>query len=106
MKNLTIIFLLITSLAYGQSDSVKTVNAKSAEASSSTSNVVQPNEFKVNAKNFTTELNVNLFQGSLSLNNALQQIKVRYFVGNGWAYRFAVNFNSQKSSNGSSSPYG
>ncbi|MBS1507508.1 MAG: hypothetical protein JSS79_12755 [Bacteroidetes bacterium] len=43
---------------------------------------------KAKAKSISTELNVNLFQGSLSFNNALQQIKVRYFRTDDVAYRF------------------
>lgn len=107
MKNPAFFFLLIFStFVYGQSDTIKAVNAKPVEVTPTPKEVQPPNEFKVNAKNFTTELNVNLFQGSLTLNNALQQIKVRYFVNNGWAYRFALNFNSQTASNGQSAPYG
>ncbi len=106
MKIISILSLItVCSLCNAQSaDTVKTKIA--ATPTSATDTPEQKNEFKINARNFTTELNVNLFQGSLSLNNTLQQIKVRYFVNNNFAYRFALNFNSKNSSNGSSSPYG
>ena len=70
--------------------------------------IVEPpaETFKAMKGNFTTELNVNLFQGNLTFNNALQQIKVRYFTANNMAYRFALNFNSKNTKSGAASPYG
>lgn len=56
--------------------------------------------------NFSTELNINPFKGELSLNNALNQIKVRYFIADNLALRVAFNVNSTKKSNDKSNVYG
>lgn len=61
---------------------------------------------KVSQGHFTTELNINPFKGELSLNNALNQIKARYFIANNVALRIALNFNSKKTSTDNSSVYG
>lgn len=61
---------------------------------------------KVTARHFTTELNINPFQGELSLNNALNQIKVRYFLTDQTALRMGLSFNSQKSNGENSTAYG
>src|SRR4051812_17331228 len=61
---------------------------------------------KVSQGHFTTELNINPFKGDLSLNNALNQIKVRYFATNNLALRIGLNYNSKKSTEGTSSVYG
>lgn len=66
----------------------------------------QSDTLKAKARNFATELNVNPFQGNLSLNNALQQIKVRYFIKEQLALRVAFNASSKKSNNDASNPYG
>jgi hypothetical protein len=55
---------------------------------------------KARAKSISTELNVNPFQGTLSFNNSLQQIKVRYFKTDDVAYRISFigsykQFNNQ-----------
>jgi hypothetical protein len=55
---------------------------------------------------FTTELNVNLFQGDLNFNNALQQIKFRYFLNNDLALRAGFDINSKKQDVENSNPYG
>src|SRR5688572_9591439 len=51
---------------------------------------------KVTPGSFTTELNINPLKGELSLNNALNQIKVRYFAKENIALRLALNLNSKK----------
>lgn len=61
---------------------------------------------KTCAKQWTAELNVNPFQGQISLNNALNQIKVRYFATNDLAYRLAFNVNNLRKENGLSNVYG
>lgn len=61
---------------------------------------------KTCAKSWTAELNVNPFQGQISLNNALNQIKVRYFATDNLAYRLAFNINNVRRDNGQSSAYG
>jgi hypothetical protein len=61
---------------------------------------------KTCAKSWTTELNVNPFQGQISLNNALNQIKVRYFATEKLAYRLAFNMNNLRKENGQSNIYG
>lgn len=46
---------------------------------------------KARPKAISVELNINPLEGSLSFNNALQQIKIRYFKTNDVAYRIAFN---------------
>jgi hypothetical protein len=61
---------------------------------------------KVTRGRFTTELNINPFQGELSLNNALNQIKVRYFVSNNTALRIGLSLSARKSIIENSTVYG
>ncbi len=61
---------------------------------------------KTCARSWTAELNVNPFQGQISLNNALNQIKVRYFTTDKFAYRLAFNINNIRKDNGQSNVYG
>jgi hypothetical protein len=61
---------------------------------------------KVTSGRFTTELNINPFIGELSLNNALNQIKVRYFLADNTALRIGLSLSTKKSTSGSSSAYG
>jgi hypothetical protein len=70
------------------------------------SQVKAQDTLKAMRKNFSTELNINPFQGSLNFNNALQQIKVRYFLSNNMALRLALNASSKKNDNEVSSPPG
>lgn len=51
-------------------------------------------------------MNVNPFKGELSLNNALNQIKFRYFVSDQFAVRVGFTANSKKITDNQSSPYG
>jgi len=61
---------------------------------------------KTAARSWTAEINVNPFQGQISLNNAVNQIKVRYFTSNNFAYRFAFSLNNIKKDNTETSAYG
>jgi outer membrane protein W len=61
---------------------------------------------KVTAGHFTTELNFNPFQGDLSLNNAVDQIKVRYFFAGNIALRIGLTHDSRKSKSETSNAYG
>jgi hypothetical protein len=71
-----------------------------------TSFAQEADTLKATKGKFTTELNVNLFQGDLNFNNALQQIKFRYFVKNDLALRVGFDVNSKKRDNENSNPYG
>ncbi len=55
---------------------------------------------------FSTELNVNPFEGELSFNNAINQIKFRYFLSNQYALRLAINTDFKKNSNDEEMVYG
>jgi hypothetical protein len=61
---------------------------------------------KVIGGRFTTELNINPFQGELSLNNALNQIKVRYFLSDNTALRIGLSLSARKSTIENSTVYG
>jgi len=61
---------------------------------------------KPKAKTFTTELNVNPFNGQVSLNNSLNQIKIRYFVNPSLAVRLGFNLSRKDSTNNVNTPYG
>lgn len=86
MKKLSlqcIVLLFITSaLAFGQ-DTIKTP-----------------------AGRWSTEVNINPLQGQISLNNAINQIKVRYFTVNNVAFRLAFSLNNNKMDDGAKSSYG
>lgn len=53
-----------------------------------------------------TELNFNPFKGNLSLNNALNQIKVRYFITSDIAVRLGFNASKKDSTSNINNPYG
>lgn len=61
---------------------------------------------KPKAKSFTTELNVNPFNGQVSLNNSLNQIKFRYFTSPSVAVRLGFNITTKDSINNMANPYG
>jgi hypothetical protein len=69
-------------------------------------NAQTPDSLKASSKHFSTELNVNPFYGGLGLNNALQQIKIRYMVSDQVALRLAFNVNSKKNDSEKANPYG
>jgi hypothetical protein len=62
--------------------------------SSSSYHLIAQDNFKPVAGSWSTELNVNLFQGELKLNNAINQIKVRRYLNNGMTIRSAFDFSS------------
>lgn len=49
---------------------------------------------KFTPNSWGTEVNVNLLDGKVSLNNAINQIKVRHYISETLAHRFSFNFNS------------
>ncbi len=57
-------------------------------------------------RNVLTELNVNLFQGQLSLNNAINQIKFRYMLSDVYAIRLGITAESEQQTNNSDLNYG
>lgn len=61
---------------------------------------------KITQGKFTTELNVNPFIGELSLNNAINQIKLRYFNNDLSALRIAFTFNTNNQNVEELNPYG
>lgn len=68
--------------------------------------VVADDSFKARGGRLATELNVNPFQGSLSLNNAINQIKFRYFASDGLALRLAFTATSVSNEVQRTLPYG
>ena len=62
--------------------------------------------FKPGSKKFVTELNVNPFNGNISLNNSLNQIKLRYFTSPALAFRIAVTAERASISYDDRLPYG
>lgn len=67
---------------------------------------VSQDSLKTTSHSWTAELNVNPLQGQISLNNAVNQIKVRYFASNQFAYRLAFSVNNVKRDNDQKSTYG
>lgn len=61
---------------------------------------------KPQAGNVSTELNINPFNGSISLNNSFNQLKFRFFTAPNFALRLGVNANQSSSTNENSNPYG
>lgn len=61
---------------------------------------------KPSARNVTMELNINPFRGDLSLNNALNQIKLRYFTSDNFAIRLGFNVDVKKKDATVTNPYG
>lgn len=75
-------------------------------ACAQTSPVTETEGLKSTKGSFVTELNFNPFKGNLSLNNALNQIKGRYFIQDDLALRLGVGINVADSSANYGSPYG
>ncbi|MCO4293909.1 hypothetical protein NF867_13675 [Solitalea sp. MAHUQ-68] len=91
---LSIFMLTFTLFTYAQSTQTETI-------------VSEPEEtLKATAKNFATELNVNPFSGQLSLNNAVNLIKVRYFKSPELALRLGLIANSTGTNDDYNNPYG
>ncbi|MFD2512943.1 hypothetical protein ACFSRY_03630 [Pontibacter locisalis] len=63
-------------------------------------------EFKPQARQFATELNVNPFNGTISLNNSINQLKFRYFTTHNFAVRLGFNGSRISASSENSNPYG
>ncbi|MFD3001130.1 hypothetical protein ACFS7Z_12200 [Pontibacter toksunensis] len=61
---------------------------------------------KPQANQFATELNVNPFNGTLSLNNSINQLKFRYFAAQNLAVRLGMNGSRVSNVSENSNPYG
>lgn len=79
-----------------------------AVRSASAQNTVEDSvkTFKPDAGSFATELNFNPFKGNLSLNNALNQVKVRYFATKDLAIRLGFHISSRDTLINTGNPYG
>jgi hypothetical protein len=71
-----------------------------------TTKIDSEKSLKPTTKNLTTELNVNPFNGQISLNNSLNQIKFRYFTSPTVALRLGFNVSRIDSVNNADNPYG
>jgi len=71
-----------------------------------TTKIDSEQSLKPTTKSLTTELNVNPFNGQVSLNNSLNQIKFRYFVSPSVALRLGFNATRIDSSLNVNNPYG
>ncbi len=63
-------------------------------------------QLKASTGHLAMELNINPFRGDLSLNNALNQIKLRYFTSDNFAIRLAFNIDVKKKETTVTNPYG
>ena len=70
------------------------------------SHVASQDLLKVTSAHLTMELNINPFRGDLSLNNALNQIKLRYFTTDNFAIRLGFNIDVKKKETTVTNPYG
>lgn len=61
---------------------------------------------KPQANSIATELNVNPFNGTISLNNSINQLKFRYFAAPNLAVRLGFNGNKVSNLSENSNPYG
>ncbi|AFD05602.1 hypothetical protein [Solitalea canadensis] len=77
------------------------VYAQTNEVESIDEDILKPNK-----RSFSTELNVNPFNGDLKLNNAINQIKVRYFAQENLALRLGVTANATGDLVDYNNPYG
>lgn len=86
--------------------SVCTLAAFSSYAQTTTADTTAAQVLKPQAKHVATELNINPFNGTISLNNSLNQLKFRYFAAPNFAVR--LGFNGSKVSNltENTNPYG
>lgn len=71
-----------------------------------TTKVDTQKSLKPGIRNLTTELNVNPFNGQISLNNSLNQIKFRYFTSPTVALRLGFNISRIDSTYNVNNPYG
>jgi len=72
----------------------------------SSNNIKAQDTIKPLLKGWSTELNFNPFDGSLSLNNANGQIKIRKFLPNDIALRLAFTLSYKNDDNQMKNPYG
>lgn len=70
------------------------------------SNTKAQDTIKPKLKGWSTELNFNPFNGSLSLNNSSGQIKLRKFCANNVALRIAFNIGNKANTSSNTYPYG
>lgn len=61
---------------------------------------------KPQARRIATELNVNPFNGTISLNNSINQLKFRYFTAPNFALRLGFTGSRESNSTENSNPYG
>ena len=70
------------------------------------SSIKSQDTLKVTAGRWSTELNLNPFDGSLTLNNTNTQIKARKFITDRTAFRIAITTNYLQNNNNRKSEYG
>jgi len=70
------------------------------------SNTKAQDTIKPKLKGWSTELNINPFNGSLSLNNSSGQIKLRKFYANNFALRMAFNIGNKSNTTSNTYAYG
>lgn len=86
---------LISSQSYGQ-DSLRTVPQHAS----------LEHHLKVSYDELTMELNLNPFNAELSLNNIIDQLKLRFFTSDNFAIRLGFTVNSLNKDITTSNPYG
>jgi hypothetical protein len=77
-----------------------------AALSASAQNTENEQSFKPSAGSVVTELNFNPFKGNLSLNNSLNQVKLRYFTSESVALRLGFHLSNIDSVANTGTPYG
>jgi hypothetical protein len=87
---------LVASNAYAQ-DSLKNTLLQHASLE---------HHLKVNYDELTMELNINPFDGNISLNNLIDQLKLRFFTSDNFAIRLGFTVNSTKKDITTTNPYG
>lgn len=68
--------------------------------------ILAQDTIKAVAGSFLTELNINPLQGSISLNNSINQIKFRYFKNESLAIRYAMGLNRVSKNESETQNYG
>jgi hypothetical protein len=86
---------LVSSQTYGQ-DSLRTVPQHAS----------LEHHLKVTYDELTMELNINPFNAELSLNNLIDQLKLRFFTSDNFAIRLGFTVNSVDKDITTSNPYG
>lgn len=85
---------------------VACIAASSIYAQRTTSDTSETSFLKPVKTNLAAELSINPFNGSLNLNNALNQIKVRKFISDNYALRIGFNANKISNNQETGNPYG